>query len=254
VSAAQFLAQFRSQRFTPIAIDADRPGATFGELGRLGRIHGSGVSSRSERAARIGDAIQQVGFVPRVPDQSALPAGLETTPVVQVVPASEVRFTFDRAKAREYFDRTGHPDLVLPEKFDGASLVMQAPAAVLLEYRSTDNRRGLMVAQTRQLSMGAEGNATLDELRDFMLSLPSMPPETARQLRAIPDWRDALPIPIPADRVNWRDVTIGGGPGLLLTDSMGLGSAAIWQRGDRVFGIFGSVATDDPERVANSLR
>ena len=67
-------------------------------------------------------------------------------------------------------------------------------------------------------------------------------------------WRDALPIPIPADRVNWRDVTIAGGPALLLTDSMGLGSAAIWQRGDRVYGVFGSVAADDLERVANSLR
>jgi hypothetical protein len=133
---------------------------------------------------------------------------------------------------------------------------MELPAAVLLEYRSADNRAGLLVGQSRQLTVSAEGGGgvTLDELRDFLLGLPTIPPETARQLRAIPDWRNTLPIPLPADRVNWRETTIAGNPALLIADSAGFGSAALWQRGDRVYGIAGSISTADLERVASSLR
>ena len=65
------------------------------------------------------------------PDPAALPAGLTPTPKVQVWPASELRFTFDRQKAQTYFQTTGHPEVSLPARFDGAALVVSVPTAAL---------------------------------------------------------------------------------------------------------------------------
>ena len=86
------------------------------------------------------------------------------------------------------------------------------------------------------------------------MRLPGLSRETARQLRSINDWRTTLPVPIPAEQVAWQPATIAGSPGLLLNDNTGLGSAAIWQRDGRVYGVAGSVTPDELRRVADSLR
>ena len=84
-----------------------------------------------------------------------------------------------------------------------------------------------MVGAARELEVGVEGNVSLAELREFLLTLPDLPPETVRQLRAIEDWRTTLPIPVPVDQIAWQPVTIAGGPGLLLADDSGIGSGAL---------------------------
>ena len=91
-------------------------------------------------------------------------------------------------------------------------------------------------------------------MRDFLLRMPGLPPETIRQLRGIQDWKNTLPIPIPTDRVNWQDATIAGGPGLVLNDIGGIGSAAIWQRDGRIYGVAGTVRSAEVQRIANGLR
>jgi hypothetical protein len=254
-AASQFLAQFRSQRFAAITVDTSRGQNPFAELEHIGTVKNSLAPDRSmEQVNSVAEASQRVGFSVKLPDQTAMPSGLGNTPTIRVSPSREVRFTFDRAKARSYFDQSGHPEVSLPDKYDGASMVVAVPAGILLEYRGTDNSKGLIVGQSSEIAVGVDGGVTLEELRDFLLELPNVPPETARQLRAIQDWRNTLPIPVPADQIKWQDTTIAGGPGLLLVDGSGLGSAAIWQRDGRVYGIAGAVSADELKRVANSLR
>lgn len=174
--------------------------------------------------------------------------------------AHQVRFTFALAQARAYYQSIGRNDVILPERFDGASLVVNTPPAVLLEYRSEDAQAdtpfgfGLVVAEAGTVTVGVEGGVTLEELREFLLELPGLSAETVRQLRAIEDWETTLPVPIPVDQMNWERVTIAGSPGLLLNDNTGLGSAAIWQRDGRIFGIAGAMKARELQRVADSLR
>jgi hypothetical protein len=94
---------------------------------------------------------------------------------------------------------------------------------------------------------------SLEALRGFLLGLPGLPPQTVRQLKAIGDWRDTLPLPVPADRIDWRATTVGGAQGLLLGERSGLGSAVIWQRDGRIFGVAGAVRQAQVLRVAESL-
>src|SRR5436305_1835619 len=203
--AAQFLAQFRSQQVAPLEItpqsqaDIQRTMNTLGKLGvlqapayaRSGRPEGSASTVGS-----LAEASQRVGFALKAPDPSTLPADLTAGPPrIQVIPAGEVRFTFDKAKAQAYFQSTGHPEVSLPDRFNGATLVVSMPAAALVQYGAASERDALVIGQAGELAVGVEGpqNVSLAELRDFLLGLPEIPADTAAQLRSIGDWRTTLP-------------------------------------------------------------
>lgn len=219
------------------------------------------TATEPEAVASVAEASQSVGFPMMEPDPATLPAGISGTPTeVRVMTAHQVRFTFDLDQARAYYQSIGRNDVTLPERFDGASLVVNTPPAVLLKYRSGDAPVdtpfgfGLVVGEAGTLTAGAEGGVTLEELRDFLLGLPGLSPETVRQLQAIEDWETTLPVPIPVEQINWERATIAGSPGLLLNDNTGLGSAAIWQRDGRIFGIAGAMKARELQHVAESLR
>ncbi len=260
-AAAAFLAQFRSQRFAVVTVDPAQKQGGLAQLERLGTVQGDRPSKRAEEVASVEEASRRVGFAVKQADPATLPTSVTKTPKVAVMPSHEARFTFDQDKARAYFQSINRPDVALPDRFHGASLVVAVPAAALLTYERVDDPGlaskhgpGLLIGQARELTVRVEGNVTLDELRTFLLGLPGLPPELKRQVEAIQDWRNTLPIPVPADQVNWREVTIAGGQGLILAENTGLGSAAIWQRDGRVAGIAGSLKVDELQRVADGLR
>jgi hypothetical protein len=254
-ATAQFLAQFRGQRFAVVTIEPGRERDYLAQLSYLGTVEG-GQRTRStiETVASVAEASQRLGFPVKQADPATLPEGVSPTPTVQVWGASDFRFTLDRAKALAHLQATGHPEVQIPERFDGAALVVSIPPAAFLQYVGAGNNRALMVGQARELEVGVEGSVSLAELRDLLLALPGLPPETARQLRAIEDWRSTLPIPVPVDQVAWQQTTIAGGPGLLLADNSGIGSGALWQRDGRVYGVAGTARATEIQRVANSLR
>ena len=263
-AAAQFLAQFRGERLTAVPLSTNQIAnieATLSDLERLGTLHGLETAPAVRTVASVAEASQFVGFPVLQPDADALPAGVSRTPAsIRVVPAHALRFTFDREKTRAYYQSFGRADVSLPDRFHGASLLVNTPPAVLMDYRSTGQPvdallgMGLVFGQAGAISAGTEGGVTLDEMRLFLLELPGLSPETARQLRAIADWRTTLPIPIPVERITWERATIAGTPGLLLNDNTGLGSAAIWQRDGRIYGLAGGVKAREIQRVADTLR
>jgi hypothetical protein len=185
---------------------------------------------------------------------------------VTVLNGGTVRFTFDQAKARAYYAATGRQDVRLPDRFDGAALVLTIPTVVVLDYtgpftvpilgqQSTTEGPVLLVGQAGQLEASVEGKVTLEELREFLLSLPGLPPDTVRSLRAIHDWRTTLPIPLPVEMLRWRETTIAGVAGLMLTDSIvGIGNAAVWQRDGRIYGVAALGGEQGVRRVAEGLR
>lgn len=272
-AAAQFLAQFRSQRFVVVAVPGDGSQlAALEQLESLGTVQtspGAGPKS-SETVSSVSEASSRVGFRVKQVDPAALPPGARPVPVVRVMSGGEVRFTFDRDKARAYYERVGRKDVRLPERFHGVTLVINLPSVALLDYSSGSQASGsggkpspsasasgqglmLLVGQAGELTAGVQGNVALDELREFLLGLPGLPPDLVRQVRAIKDWRTTLPLPVPADVVQWRETTIAGGPALLMSESSGLGSVALWQRDGRIYGVAGTLPAAELKRVAESL-
>lgn len=266
--AAGFLAQFRSQQVTAVEVTPQTQAEilkTLNALGNLGTIGTpSGAVGRPETALRnsagqaqtmtLAEATTAVGFQLETPDPAKLPPNLGKTPRVQVMPASKLSFTFDKTKASTYLNSTGHADVILPDKFDGAGIVVSIPAAALLQYSTNGAKDTLIVGQAGELIVDAKGNVSLDEMRDFLLGMPGLPPTVVSQLRLIKKWNETLPILIPVDQVNWKSVTFKGKyQGLWLDDNSGVGSAAIWNESGHMYGLAGSLKASDLKVIADSL-
>jgi hypothetical protein len=256
-AAARFLAQFRSERIAVIPLQTGDLNNPLSQLDRLGKT-GDLDKSRARRGQVVSspaEATRQVGFPVKVPDAAALPAGLSATPRVRVLPAAEFRFTFDRAKAAQYLKELGHPDVQLPPKFEGATLVVGMPATAMLEYASTDGRgKTMLIGQAAQITAGVEGNVTLEEMRDFLLGLPGLPTAAVSQIRALQDWKSTLPVPVPVDKVNWQSTSVNGHEGVMLSDRNGIGSGVLWQQDGHIYGVAGTASTAEILRVATALR
>jgi hypothetical protein len=173
---------------------------------------------------------------------------------VRFSPATQTRLTFDKQKTRAYFDSMNRKDVALPDNLDGATLAVSLPPIVILEYGGTNGKPAVMVGEARAVEMGVEGKASLDDVRSFLLTMPGLPDDLARQLRSIQDWRSTLPIPVPVDKISWQDTTVSGAPGYLLNDNTGLGSAVIWQANGQIYGVAGPMKATDLRKLAETLK
>ncbi|HEY0582538.1 MAG TPA: hypothetical protein VGE94_10160, partial [Chloroflexota bacterium] len=142
----------------------------------------------------------------------------------------------------------------LPDKYDGATLVVSIPTAAILQYGNPSSREALIVGQAGELVVDVEGGTvSLDEMHAFLLGLPGLPSGVVNQLKNMKSWNDTLPIPVPVDRVSWRPATLNKSQGLLLYDNSGVGSAAIWHANGHLYGLAGSLKATDLQRIADGL-
>ncbi|MBV8087006.1 MAG: hypothetical protein JO247_19535 [Chloroflexi bacterium] len=131
--AAQFLTVFRVQNVQPITVD--KLSQPMPDLSRLGDMSPNprSLQIHPTQVTNVAAATSQVGFNVLAP--SSLPSGLANQPsVIAVTNGATLNFTFRADKARQYLDSTGHKDVVLPPKFDGASLQLQVNPAASLAY------------------------------------------------------------------------------------------------------------------------
>jgi hypothetical protein len=260
-AASGFLAQFRSQRFEAVALDRTQATAVedvVEELVQAGVFRGSAFAARAfgepEPATDRADASRTAGFAVPVVDPAVLPGGIDPDPErILVSRAREVRLSFDRDQALEYLRRHGRPDAQLPERYDGTQLVVHLPAVVVQQFAGRDGGPALLVVKAGVLGLDAEGGASLDELREVVLGLPGLPAETVARLRAIGDWRNTLPLPVPTDEVRWRPTMVEGAEALGFADETGRLNALLWQRGGHIWGVAGVVDADEARPVATRL-
>jgi hypothetical protein len=260
-AAASFLAQFRSQRFQVVALD---PNQTTEVGGVLTGLVETGVF-RADPAAKLdlgepvqvrdlGEAGRLAGFPVQALDPSVVPAGVDDTPGrILVTRARDLRVTFDRDRALDYLRRNGRPDLQVPERYHGTELIVRVPAAVVQAYLGRDGGPRLLVGKAGTVGLDTDGGASLAELRELVLRLPGLPPEVVRQLRDIDDWRNTLPLPVPAGQVQWRDATVQGAEAVGFADPNGRLHALLWQRGGNIWGVAGMIGDGEAQRVADSL-
>jgi len=72
-------------------------------------------------------------------------------------------------------------------------------------------------------------------MRDFLLGLPGCPRK--RPINCLIRTGIRRCQCDPTDKVNWKSVDFNGSQGLLLNDNSGVGSAAIWQSGNHLYGL-----------------
>jgi hypothetical protein len=260
-AAAGFLAQFRSERFEVVSLSTSQSmqlSSVMSQLVQTGVFRGNEMElyrmGEPVAVRSLGEASRMAGFEVKQVARGVLPRGVAATPDrIMVMRSQTARITFDRDQALAYFKANGRGDVQLPERFDGAQLIVRVPAIVVQSYPGRDGAPKLLVGKAGTLGLDADGGASIDELRDVVLSLPGLPEDTVKQLRGMTDWRTTLPLPVPTDEVRYQRTAVNGTEALSFADPTGKMHALIWQRAGNIWGVAGVIGADEASRVADSL-
>jgi hypothetical protein len=263
--ASQMLSFFRVQNFQPVQVTkqdvqtlSSRP---IPSLEDLGTVHIQPGSLQTHDNLVETQAAQMVSFPILLPHY--LPRGISGTPDFGVIDGGHGTFTFGASKAHAFFVKNGYGNVNIPANLDGATFDLTTTAGVVIAYGNQADTQ-FMVVEVPSPAVRATGKASLDELRNVVLSLPGLPPQLVAQLRQINLSSGIVPLPIPSG-IDSQSVTVHGTTGLLLTSNISTtieqikkfpaGSAVVWQMHGIIYALGGTVSdTNQLLTSANSLR
>ena len=207
------------------------------------------VASASQAAERSGLPLLTPG---------ALPPGIPSTVSYLVAPRTTGSLTLNAVRLRSSAEKAGVTVSPMPASIDGSTLYLDAGPALMEIYGdAAPNASGvlegipaLVIVQTRTPTISSTG-ATQQQLEDYLLSQPGVPPEVAAQIRAIEHPNTTLPVPIPSGLATSRQVQVQGAKGLLV--DAGILSAVVWQKDGVIYAVGGQITPDQVITIANSL-
>ncbi len=245
-AAADWLPIFRTERIAPTAVSqADLVGlpdlSAYGDLQVDQKPDVHAVATAAAAAAEAGLP------VPRVQE---LPRGVQGEPTYQVGKRVNVVFTFSAAKARAAAGTGKSPEP--PAGLDGSRFRLTAGPGLVAIWR--DGRGVPALAVGRAVAPAAESSGVpFDTARDYLLSLPGLPPALAQQLRDFDATGSTLPLPVPVDRATSSPTDVNGAPATLITTRDGSMAGVIWVDKGVVTGVAGSLSADEVLTVARAL-
>lgn len=246
---------FEPQQFQAIKVspsDLNRAGLAL-DYGKLKWTSGppdlKPVDSATQAAAQSGLPI----LAP-----SSLPSGVPLTVSYAVAPRTTGSYTLNAATLRSSAEKARVAVSPMPASIDGSTLYLDAgPALVEIYGGAAPSGSGLLseapalvILQTRTPTVSSTG-ATAQQLVDYLLSQPGVPPEVAAQVRAIKDPSTTFPVFIPAGLATSRQVQVQGVQGLLV--DAGILSGVVWQRNGVIYAVGGQLTPDQVLAIANSL-
>ena len=266
-SARSFLEMFRIQRFATVRVDTERLQKLQNhniDLKSLVSQHVEVLEDPGEprQVADVAAAEEETGM--RVAQPTVLPHG-STLSTVHVGGAGHVRATVDVAQIEQLAQAMEMPDLQIPVGLDGAQVEMKTSPAVVLDY--VRGRDRFVLFQSRSPQIGLPEGVKVQELGRIGLQLAGFSAEEARLFASKVDWRTTLLVPVPAFGADYRDVTVGGAPGLLVVSNgrggpggghphrrgPGWHAVLLWAKGDDVFALTGPGRGIELLEMANSV-
>jgi hypothetical protein len=193
-------------------------------------------SGHAHKVSTVARAEAETGLAAVAP--AALPQG--TGPVASVVVQPEVTATL------KFSADAGHG-------VGGSTLTVRGGPAVLVEYAGQPGQPApdTLAVITMRRPVATSTGATADQLEDFLLAQPGVPPVLAQEIRLL--GQSALPVPVPSG-VTEQHVTLGGSPAVLLHGPAGAASGVIWEGKDGVVhAVAGLVTSEDILNVARQL-
>jgi len=263
VSAQSFLELFRVRRFAAVPFNESR----FETLRSLeqGKDHGLLVLDKEETVLDPGPmryvpsrqaASPEAGFAVSTP--SYLPEGLVADSVF-VQGAGAMRLSVSEAKLRAVLQRLDLSDVQVPTGLDGRWIEVKKPPVVFQKFRSPRSRRAMLV-QARSPEVSVPAGWDVERLAEIGLRVLGLDTGEARRVARSTDWRSTLLVPVPMNASTFRQVTVHGQSGLLITTSTrgqdGIrreGTMLMWTEGERVFCLQGNLSGPDLMRMAESV-
>ena len=150
----------------------------------------------------------------------------------------------------------------MPAAVAATTLTLTGGPAIVQQYggskdvssgQALPGTQGLIIVQAKAPVVTSNG-ATVQELRDYALAQPGIPPSVAAQIRAIGDPIGTLLIPVGIAKESLHPVNVRGTTGYAMGDQTGLGSGVFWVERGYVIGVLGSLKESDLISLVNGLR
>jgi hypothetical protein len=189
-----------------------------------------------------------------------LPNGMSLDTVLVQGPG-EARLTVREARLRALLDALDLRDVSLPMDLDGKVVDVKKPPVVIQKFDNGRWRAALIQCKSPEVSVPA--GLDIERLAEIGLRVLGLDPGEARRVAQATDWRTTMVVPVPLNASTFRQVTIHGEPGLLITTTgrgategqhLRDGCVAMWTEGERVFAIVGNLGPGDTMEMAESVR
>ncbi|MBW0091271.1 hypothetical protein I4I73_20500 [Pseudonocardia sp. KRD-184] len=197
------------------------------------------------------DAAEEVTGL-AVPEVRVLPRGVTGGPQFQAGEQLAAEFTFSAAEAARTAAAAGATLPPPPPGMDGARFRLVAGPGYAAVWPTGSGLPGLVVARA-VAPTGYSSGIPFETARDYLLSLPGLPPGVADQLRGFSGDGTTLPLPLPAGEVTSTAADVGGRPATVLTTRDGALACVVWVRDGVVTAVAGSLDAGEVLAVAREL-
>ena len=148
----------------------------------------------------------------------------------------------------------------MPDDLDGKSVTVHTTPIVFQQFHSATLHAHLAQAKSPEVELPA--GLELNRLGAIGLRILGVSPADARRLATTIDWRSTLVVPVPVNAGSFREVTVHGQKGLLVTQSgqnadgqrERVGAVVMWTEGDQIYALGGDLARDELLQMAESVR
>ncbi len=199
-------------------------------------------------------------------------------PTLVVGGSHKVDVVVDRARLQAIATEAGHSDLVLPQSLDGATVGVQVPRSVQLQYGTCPSaaNAGQVVADnitgpsptTTQFSdcvrlregptpvVNMPSSLDVGGLAQIGLETAGMTPAQASDFLRTVDWKAVLTLSVPRSLRAYQTVKVDGTNGTLLSMAgrRGPGYALIWTKNGLVYSLTGFGDSSQAVTLADSLK
>jgi hypothetical protein len=262
VSAQAMLDLFRVRRFAAVEFKESR----LEMLRSIDKDSDLLVFDREERLLDPGPpqyvpsrdaAGSRAGFTVSAP--AYLPEGLAVDSVF-VEGEGAMRLSVSESKLRALLHRLDLDDIQVPAGLDGRWIEVRKPPVVLQRFVAEGRRAVLFQARSPEVSVPAGWD--VERLAEIGLRVLGLDAGEARRIAHATDWRTTLLVPVPVNASTFRQITIRGQSGLLITtpgerakDGKRLrdGRILMWTEGDRVFCLRGNLSSPNIVQMAESI-
>ncbi len=264
-SATAMLDLFRVRRFAAIGFDESR----MEKLKSLESADGLMVFDRHEKLRDPGppqyhetieEAAADLGM--RLHRPTFFPNGLKPDSVV-VNGAAEARVSVSESKLRALLQQLDLGDVKVPADIDGKWIQVKTSPLVVQKFKGGAYHAGLVQAESPEVSVPA--GMDVERLAEIGLRVLGLDAGEAQRIAKATDWRTTLVVPVPMNASSFRQVTVHGQPGLLITttsrsgdgkgrDDGKVAKVVMWTENDRVFGLMSNLPKAEAMQMAESVR
>lgn len=267
--AQRFLATLRIEKVQPVALDfsaldGNRP---LGEM--LSKMLSEKMVVTADEKPRQVDSGKNASELAGFPVK--LFGARTDAPKFTVEGNHAFHLTVDRERLQDVVDQAGRPDLLVPATIDGATVSVNVPRAITLEYgechgrgdtmengvaaeaKTVNNCVALIEAPVPQVDVPADLN--IQQLAEIGFQLTRMSPTQARELAQAIDWKSTLVLPIPRMSGTYTPMQVAGVQGTLINTAGRRDPhyVLIWVKNGIIYGLIGHGDSSEAVALANTL-